>query len=169
MTLIFEDESGQEKAGEYKALAEKVIEEALEQEGCPYEVTVSLTLTDPASIQEMNRDWRGIDSSTDVLSFPLLSFEREGDFSFLDQLDDNELADWFEPDTGELQLGDIVINMEQAAAQAALYGHSMQREFAFLTAHSMFHLMGYDHLEETQAARMEAKQEAVLSALGIGR
>ncbi len=78
-------------------------------------------------------------------------------------------ADCFDPDSGELILGDIILSVDRIRSQAQEYGHSMLREFAFLTAHSMFHLCGYDHMEESEAAVMEQKQEAVLTKLGITR
>ena len=169
MTLLFEDETDCREADEYRDLAVEVMEEALDREGCPFEVQVSLTLTDPESVRIMNRDFRGIDADTDVLSFPLLSFSGEADFSFLDGLEENELAAYFEPDSGELLLGDIVINMERVMEQAESYGHSIQREFAFLVAHSMLHLMGFDHTGAEDTARMEKEQREILEYLGITR
>ena len=80
-----------------------------------------------------------------------------------------EEADSFNPESGELMLGDIVISVERAMEQAAEYGHSLKREIGFLIAHSMLHLLGYDHMEPQEAAVMEQKQEAVLEALGIRR
>ena len=100
-----------------------------------------------------------------MLSFPNLSFERAGDFSFAEE---NE-ADCFDPDSGELLLGDIILSADRIKEQAEEYGHSLLREFAFLTAHSLFHLCGYDHMEQEEAAVMEKKQEEVLERLHITR
>ena len=107
---------------------------------------------------------RQIDRATDVLSFPMADYETPGDFSHLD-----EDAGLFHPDTGELMLGDIVISVDKVFEQAEEYGHSTEREFSFLFAHSMLHLLGYDHMEPDEAAVMEAKQAKALEDLGITR
>jgi len=122
-------------------------------------------LTDNEGIHEFNREHRGIDRETDVLSFPNVDFETEGDFD----IDEEREADYFDPDSGELILGDIIISVDKVMEQAENYGHSTKREFAFLVAHSMLHLCGYDHMEEEEAKVMEAKQEEILTALGITR
>ena len=101
----------------------------------------------------------------DVLSFPNVDFETEGVFDIPEEME----ADYFDPDNGELILGDIILSVDRIAEQAENYGHSVKREFAFLVAHSMFHLCGYDHMEPDEATRMEEKQEAVLTALQITR
>ena len=164
MTLLFEEEGDLQLPLETKELAEEVIEEALDYEGCPYEATVSLLLTMNNEIQEMNRNFREIDRATDVLSFPMIAYEEAGTFDFLEE-DDSA----FDPESGELVLGDIVISKERVIAQAEEYGHSIRREYAFLIAHSMLHLMGYDHMEEEERAVMEQKQRDILEQLGITR
>ena len=113
----------------------------------------------------MNRECRGIDRETDVLSFPNVDFEQEGVFD----IDEDREADYFDPDTGELMLGDILISVDKVMEQAQNYGHSVRREFAFLVAHSMLHLCGYDHMEEAEAKVMERKQDEILAGLGITR
>ena len=85
------------------------------------------------------------------------------------EISEDREADYFDPDTGELILGDIIISVDRVKEQAESYGHSQKREFAFLVAHSMLHLCGYDHMEEDEAKVMEAKQEQVLASLGITR
>ena len=95
----------------------------------------------------------------------MVNSETPGDFSFLEE--DSE--DCFDPDPGELLLGDIVISADKVAAQAEEYGHSRRREYAFLIAHSMLHLMGYDHMTPEDAAEMERLQEEILQQLGISR
>lgn len=142
-----------------------VAEKALDTENCPYEVQVNVLLTDNDGIHTFNKEYRGIDRETDVLSFPNLDFEKEGEF----QIAEEDEADYFDPDTGELILGDIIISVDKVKEQAESYGHSLKREFAFLVAHSMLHLCGYDHMEEEEAAVMEQKQEAILRALNITR
>ncbi len=142
-----------------------VCEAVLDEEKCPYEVQVNVVLTDNEGIREMNRECRKIDRETDVLSFPNVDFEREGVF----EIDEDREADYFDPDSGELILGDIMISVDKVKEQAENYGHSLRREFAFLVAHSMLHLCGYDHMEEEEAKVMEAKQRDVLEGLGITR
>ena len=142
-----------------------VIDGALDLVDCPYETLVEVTFTDNAGIREINREQREIDAPTDVLSFPMLDYETPGDFSFLETAG----VDAFEPDSGELLLGDIVISLERAKEQAEEYGHSIFREVAFLTAHSMLHLFGYDHMEEEDRITMEQKQEEILSRKGYTR
>ena len=150
---------------DYEKVAETVVSASLEQESFPYEAEVNLTLTDNKGIHAINKEYRQIDRPTDVLSFPMLSYETPGDFSFLS--DENE--DDFNPDTGELLLGDIVLCVQKIKEQADKYGHSEKRELAFLTAHSMMHLFGYDHMTPEESAVMEAKQNEVLERLGITR
>ena len=131
-------------------------------------LTLDILFCDSQKTHELNREYRNIDKETDVLSFPSLEFEVPGDFSGISDTDDF-CADFFNPDTGELMLGDMIISADKVKEQAAEYGHSETRELAFLVAHSMFHLFGYDHEESDEAEVMEAKQEAVLQRLGIGR
>ena len=151
----------------FEELARSVCEKVLDSENCPYEAEISMTLTDNEGIHELNRQFRGIDRPTDVLSFPMTDFPAPAAY---DVLEDPEFsADCFNPETGELLLGDIILSVEKTAEQAESYGHSLKREAAFLLAHSMLHLLGYDHMEPDEAAVMEQKQEAVLQALGITR
>ncbi len=165
MTFYVENETDTEFPFSVEEVVGKVMEAALAAEGCPYEAQVNVLLTDDAGIREYNRVHRGIDAPTDVLSFPNLDFEAPSRFEGFKE----HTADYFDPESGELLLGDIVISAERARAQAEEYGHSLLREFAFLTAHSMLHLCGYDHMEEGEAAVMEEKQEALLRGLGIVR
>ena len=165
MTSYVENETEQSFSFAEKEILDRVMEAVLEAEGCPYEASVSLLLTDGAGIRQYNVQYRDIDAETDVLSFPNLEFETPGDFSVAETAE----ADCFDPDSGELVLGDIILSVERVKSQAKEYGHSELREFAFLLAHSLFHLCGYDHMEAGEAARMEEKQEAVLAGLGITR
>ena len=147
-----------------EALAKKVAQSVLELENCPYDSQVNLVLTDNSGIHEVNRQFRGIDAPTDVLSFPMIPFETPADYQILDQ-DES----FFDLDTEELLLGDIMISAERVISQAEDYGHSIKREFCFLVAHSMLHLLGYDHMVPEEADIMEQKQEAALEKLGITR
>lgn len=167
MTILMEKEVDDELDFDYEKLLKEVIVKAIEQEGCPYECEVNLTFTDNDGIRELNRDFRDLDIPTDVLSFPMVDYDSPADFSHLDK--DEAVAMYFNPETGELLLGDIVISIERAKEQAEEYGHSLKREICFLTAHSMLHLMGYDHMEDEERVIMEQKQEQILNALGITR
>lgn len=165
MSLNIEKETEVDFPFDYEALAEEVINFTIEHEDFPYESEVNLTLMDNEGIREINREYRNIDAPTDVLSFPMLSYETAGDFSGLeDDYDDN-----FNPDTGEIMLGDILISVERVKEQAKEYGHSEKREYAFLIVHSMLHLFGYDHMTPEEAAQMEAKQSEILNAMHIVR
>lgn len=145
-------------------VVERVMETVLEDVDCPYEVQINLLLTDDVGIRHYNKEFRSMDKPTDVLSFPAIPFVKAGDFSIVE-----ECSVYFEPESGELLLGDIAISVDRVRIQAAEYGHSLKREFAFLFAHSMFHLCGYDHMTGEEAKYMEEKQEAVLAKLGINR
>ena len=150
----------------YEEIIKRVVKAALDQEGCPYEAEVSVTLTTAGEVQRINKEFRGIDSTTDVLSFPMAEYETPADFSFLE---DEDAIDCFNPETGELLLGDIILSVERIRSQAEEYGHSLTRELAFLTAHSMLHLMGYDHIEETDRIQMEERQRLLMERLAISR
>lgn len=165
MALQAENNQDKELGFDWERLAEQVIDRVLDFEQCPYEAEVSLTLTDNREIRRLNREFRGIDRETDVLSFPMINFREPAGYEILD----TEEADCFHPESGELMLGDIVISVEKAMEQGEAYGHGLRREFAFLVAHSVLHLLGYDHMVPEEASVMEEKQEAVLVSLGITR
>jgi probable rRNA maturation factor len=165
MTINFDYEVEKQFDFDFEDMEKKVVEACLDYENCPYEVEVSILLTDNEQISQINQEFRGIASSTDVLSFPVVDYDIPGDFSHLEE----EIADYFHPESGELLLGDIVISVDKAMAQAEEYGHSLMRELAFLTAHSMFHLFGYDHMEDEERRIMEEKQKEVLDKLQILR
>ena len=164
MTIEFEKEYDKDFGINYEEIADKVINAALDYEECPYEAEVSLTLVDNNRIHDINKEFRDIDRPTDVLSFPMVEYDDAGEFAFLEDEDD-----CFNPETGELMLGDIIISLDKVEEQAIAYGHSFTREYAFLIAHSMLHLMGYDHMTDDDASIMEAKQRAILDNLNITR
>ena len=164
MRIFLEDESDIDLGLDYKEVAETVSEAVLDHEGCPYESQIELLLTTNDEIHNINKEFREIDRATDVLSFPMVDFETPADFDFLEE-DDTA----FDPETGELMLGNIVISKEKVIAQAEEYGHSLKREYAFLIAHSMLHLLGYDHMEDDERIVMENKQKEILNNLGITR
>lgn len=130
---------------ELNNLIEKVIIESLKIEGVSADIEVSISFVDNDEIRELNRDYRGVDKSTDVLSFPL-------DEDILVPIP---------------LLGDIIISMETAIEQAEDFGHSLDREISYLVTHSMFHLMGYDHMNEEEKNIMRSKEKQVMKNLGI--
>ena len=164
MTLLFEEEGELTLPLSCEELASKVILAALDYVDCPYDAEVNLLLTMNEEIHQMNMEFRQIDRPTDVLSFPMVDYEEAGNFDFLEEADE-----YFHPESGELMLGDIVISKEKVISQAEEYGHSIEREYAFLIAHSMLHLFGFDHMEENERVEMEAKQKAILEELKILR
>ena len=165
MTSYVENETEKEFDFDIKEVADSVIEAVLDKEGCPYEAQINLLLTDNEGIRTYNAQFRQIDRETDVLSFPNVDYEEPSDFEGLEEYE----ADYFDPESGELLLGDIIISVDKVREQAESYGHSEKREFAFLVAHSMLHLLGYDHMTEDEAKQMEEKQESILRMLGISR
>ena len=149
---------------DFQDIAFKVIEEAENFVECPYDCEVNLLITDNSEIQALNKEARDIYSPTDVLSFPALDYEKPADFSKVEEDDFN-----FNPESGELVLGDIIISYDKVIEQAKEYGHSEKREFAFLVAHSMLHLFGYDHEDDEDRKSMELDQESILNNLNIRR
>ena len=155
MTLLIDNRTDFEITKEFEKLFNDVVKESLRYEEFDPDCEVSLSIVSNDEIQEINKQFREIDAPTDVLSFPLLTFE------------DGEQADVNE--NNEIMLGDIIISIDKAKAQAEEYGHGLRRELAFLTAHSMLHLMGYDHMEEEEQKEMFKKQDDILNNLGITR
>lgn len=149
----------------YKKLAVKAVQTVLENENFPYEVQVGITIIGEDEMHQLNLRTRGIDSATDVLSFPLIDYPAPADYSILNSAP-NQYAD---PETGEIVLGDIVLSADRIGKQATEYGHSEKREYAFLIVHSMLHLLGYDHMEEEERRQMEEKQREIMKLLGISR
>jgi len=148
-TIVYENESARETDPD---LFDKVAASAFSQLGLkPVEAEISLLTVDDQAIQEINRDYRGIDKVTDVLSFP----QEEDAPALIEKT--------------PLLLGDIVICLPRACEQAAEYGHSLERELGFLFAHGLLHLLGYDHEQESEAEQMFALQEQILQPLGLTR
>jgi len=147
---------------ELRALMKKCIRETLRQADIPFLCEVNVILQDNEGIREINLETRGIDSATDVLSYPMLDwYDGEGDLP--DEAD-------VDPDSGAVLLGDMIISVEQARRQAEEYGHSFDRECGYLTVHSILHMLGYDHVDdETRKAVMRAREEQVMTALGLTR
>ncbi|MBO4266438.1 MAG: rRNA maturation RNase YbeY [Lachnospiraceae bacterium] len=160
MTCLFDTEVDIDWRFDYLKLYEDAVDAVIEEEGCPYEITVSLLMTDDEGIRQINKEQRKIDDSTDVLSFPMLEYKSPSDFS-----DAEEDMQNFDPESGELILGDIVLSIDHIISQAAVYGHDVQREFAFLIVHSMLHLCGYDHIKDSDRKVMEDRQKVVMERL----
>ncbi len=136
---------------ETEALIRSVLEKGAELQQVPEEAELSVLICDAPVIHELNRTYRDVDAPTDVLSFAL----NEGD--------EEDFAE------EEAALGDIVINIDRAAEQAEEYGHSREREIAYLSVHGFLHILGYDHYEEEEKKEMRAAEEAILSACGLTR
>ena len=157
MNLKIDFENDQEKLPvtyRLKMLVRAAVEATLDYEQYGNPVEVSVTFTDNKKIRELNRKFRGIDRATDVLSFPLFDYEGQTE----------------EPPVDELvgMLGDIVISLEQAKKQAEEYGHSFEREVAFLCVHSMLHLLGYDHeTSKEDETDMRRRQSEILAGMGL--
>ena len=144
----------------YADLLRKVVPAALEAEGVDVPCEVNILFTDDEGIHQVNLEMRGVDSATDVLSFPMFDLVPG-------EKPTEEDAD---PGTGLVPLGDMCISVERATAQAAEFGHSVEREICYLAVHSVLHLLGYDHMDEgPMKAQMRGREEAILGALGITR
>ena len=141
-------------------LLRRVISAALDAEGVDVPCEVDVLITSDGEIHAINLEQRQVDRPTDVLSFPMFDLTPG----------DKPRADWADPDTGLVPLGDMVISLERCAAQAEEFGHPLERELAYLAVHSVLHLLGYDHLDEgEEKARMRAREEAILAKLGLER
>ncbi|MDR0948404.1 MAG: rRNA maturation RNase YbeY [Lachnospiraceae bacterium] len=165
MTFYVENENEMIFPFDVQEIGSMVARAVLAHLSCPYETTTNLLLTNDEQIKELNANFRQVDAKTDVLSFPNLEFETPGIFD----LSPEEIPNCFDPDTKECILGDIVISTQRVVAQANEYNHSLKREFAFLVAHSMLHLCGFDHELEEDAKQMETLQEEILTKLNITR
>ncbi len=150
---------------DWATVADNVAREVLREEGCPYDCEADLLLIDGEKMHEINRQTRGIDRTTDVLSFPVCQYTPPANW----KLAEEARSDNFDPETGKLMLGEILISVPKVKEQAESYGHSTRREFAFLVSHSMLHLIGYDHMSPEEEKVMFSKQEHVLKELGITR
>ena len=137
---------------DFKDLLTSAVRASLEVEGIKEPAEVKITFVSDEGLRRINRDFRNINKSTDVLSFPL---------------GENGIYD-INPENGRLLLGDVIISVEHAVKQAETFGHSFEREMAYLTVHSLFHLMGYDHIDEAEEKRiMREREEKALSVIGL--
>lgn len=161
MNILIDDRQNKIDSTHLREIVEEVIKTVLEVEGVVDNVEVSVSFVDNEEIHKLNKYYRGVDRETDVLSFPLVEFEEI--YQELEISDSSETIEQVEP------IGDIVISLEKALEQSIEYGHSFEREVAYLTAHSMFHLLGYDHETEEEKKVMREKEEIVMNKLNIGR
>jgi probable rRNA maturation factor len=161
MSIIIENiQKKIEYTTEIEELVNSVLNTSLQTEQFEFETEISVLLVDNEQIREINLEQRDIDKPTDVLSFPIVEME-EGEIK--ENIGDYDL------ESDELLLGDIVISLEKVKEQAEEYGHSFERELAFLVTHGFFHLLGYDHENTAQEQKMIAKQERILSLLRLTR
>lgn len=149
---------------DYKEAIINAVKEAHRYCECPFDVEVNVLVTNNEAIHVINNETRGIDRPTDVLSFPMLEYECPGDFDYISE----DMVELFNPDTGDVVLGDIVLSVDKIREQAKEYGHSELREMSFLVIHSMLHLFGYDHMEGDGDA-MEITQKKILEEMNITR
>ena len=146
-----------EQNKDYEDLINKVVNECFRTEGLDkLKLYISITLTVPEVIKEANKKYRNIDKATDVLSFPM--FEKEE----IEELIENNY------DVEDV-IGDLIISIPKVKEQAIEYGHSFERELAYMVVHGFYHLMGYDHMEENDKKEMRQKEDGVLNKLGITR
>lgn len=158
MAIYIENDAKTVFSIHYRELIGKVVRRVMQDKAIPAELDVNVLIVTKDEIRQINRRTRDLDQVTDVLSFPYFEFDVPGVFD----------PDAVRPEEEEI-LGDIVICGDRVLEQAAEYGHSVRRELAFLTVHSMLHLIGYDHMEPADAAVMEAEQKRIMEELGIGR
>ncbi len=171
MTINFIDEINVDFDFDYETCAENVIKKTLVSEHFPYDIEVGLSFVDSGTIKKLNSDYRNIDKVTDVLSFPMIEYDDTDSIADTCSRYDSvgEKVGLINPDNNEVELGDIVLCVPKLYEQAQAYNHSVVREYAFLIAHSMLHLLGYDHIDDNERSVMEDKQNAILDDLGITR
>lgn len=173
MTIYYDNQTDYEFDFDYKKVANDVITKTLFHEQFKYDVEVSITFVNEESIREINKEYRDLDKSTDVLSFPMIEYD--SDYSRISDRKEEmydfliDVIDIKNPDTDEIILGDIVLCVPVIINQAKEYNHSILREYAFLIVHSMLHLLGFDHIEEDERIIMENKQNQILESLSITR
>ena len=147
-----------EENKEYNEVIKKVLSQCFKEENLEKsKLCITVILTTPERIREVNREYRNIDKATDVLSFPMFT---------MDELDEMIKKQQFE---NEDMLGDIIISIDKVKEQAIEYGHSFERELSYMVVHGFYHLMGYDHIEEEDKKEMRAKEEKILGKLKISK
>ena len=165
MSVYIENELNFDIPTRYREITNEIINASLDYVDCPFECEINVIFTDNEGIRAINNEYRYIDAPTDVLSFPLIEYETAADFSMIEK----DSIDYFNQDSNELMLGDIILNVDRIKSQAVEFNHSIYRELAFLVAHSMLHLFGYDHIDDDERIIMENKQEEILKMKGYTR
>lgn len=159
MTLYFDNETEYPVDDKLEQLMETVIQSVCKLEEIPENIEVSLSFVSNEQIKQLNSEYRNKDTETDVLSFPMM-----------DCVDgERNLEQVKNPETGDYMLGDIIISTDRALEQAKDFGHSNEREIGFLIAHSMLHLLGYDHMTDEEEEIMITKQKEIMSQVGLNR
>jgi probable rRNA maturation factor len=164
MSIIIDNHLDKDIDKAYKDIINQIIQAVVNYEDCPYDYEVSVLITSNEEIKALNKEFREIDRETDVLSFPLIDFDIPGDFEMI-----GDIEEFFDLDTNNILFGDIVISFDKLLEQAKEYGHSIQRELAFLVTHGMLHLLGYDHINEEEKDIMFLRQEEILEKAGFIR
>lgn len=150
-------EENREIIEDFEEIINKCIIAVIKHEKFREDVELSVSIVDDLEIRQINKDFRGIDKETDVLSFPLLEYDENGEYSACKNADENIL------------LGDIIVSYDKSVSQAKEYGHSLERELGFLIVHSMLHLLGYDHEFEEDEKEMFEIQDVILNEIGLTR
>lgn len=163
LTLMIDNRQDAVDVKEINGIIQKVVNKTIEHEGIKDKFEISIIFVNNTQIQKINKEYRKIDSPTDVLSFPMIEYDKPG------IIPHDEACLEVDYDTGDILLGDIAISLEKAYEQSKEYGHSFEREVAFLTLHGMLHLLGYDHIDEEDRVLMRQKEEEILNILKISR
>lgn len=147
----------------YNALIKKSVHTVLKYEAVITATEVAVTIVNNEAIHDINLEQRGVDSATDVLSFPMIHFTKDG-------IKEEQVAQELKnPENNEVYLGDVVISWDKVEEQSITYGHSIDRELAFLIVHSLLHLLGYDHEDEEEEKSMVHKQKEIMTLMGLKR
>lgn len=165
MTFYVDNEIAAEYPFDIEKTVESAVIAALKHEQCKYDAEINVLITDAEKMREYNLCHREIDAATDVLSFPAVDYIHPADFTIAEE----NRNSYFNPETNELILGDIILCHDRILSQANDYGHSILREFTFLIVHSMLHLLGYDHMNEEDEKLMFLHQDQIMNELGITR
>lgn len=159
MDIYIDDRYDGEFIDDLEEIINKSAKMVIEHEEFDLDVEISVSIVDNNEIRQINKEFRGIDKETDVLSFPLLEYDENG----------NYISEDFSEDDENILLGDIIISWDKVISQAEEYGHGLERELGFLVVHSMLHLLGYDHEEPEQEKEMFALQDVILNKIGLMR
>ena len=161
---IFYDNRTNRNVTKVKTLIKKSLDEVLTYEGCNKDIEVSISFVTDAEIKKLNKNYRGKNKSTDVLSFPMIDYNKG---MFFKDLLDYEITEQKEEGGGLINLGDIVVSLDTIERQAKDFNNTFEKELCLMVIHSMLHLMGYDHMVKNEEKVMFAKQEEILSKVKV--